>query len=128
MVRTPGVMDLERKKQSRSRQRLDLVVAEIALVKVQCRSTVQLEQHVSFGRRDPSLRSEDIPATGGATTDLDRTAIESDRSYFSTLGRAIEADHGFDELRTVASQPSGHRSVSDVQTESGDQSSAVRAV
>src|SRR5713226_10366716 len=34
MVGTLGVMDLERKKQGRSRQRLDLVVAEIELVKV----------------------------------------------------------------------------------------------
>ncbi len=125
MVGTPGVMDLERKKQRRSGQGLDLVITEIALVKIQRRPAVELEQHISFSRRDPPFRSEHVPAAGAAVADPDRAAIEPDRRDFSALGRSIQTDDRFDEVRTIAGEPTGNRNASGMRRDSCDQRAAI---
>ena len=59
-------------------QALGVFLAEIALVEIERRLAVELEQHVALGAGDAAARAELVPAAGAAVADADRSAVEAD--------------------------------------------------
>ena len=102
MVRTFGIENAERKQQPGARQAPRFFLAQIALVEIERRAAVELEQHIAARAGDLAPRPELVPAAGAAMADADCRTIEADRRHHVFARRAIGANERLTKIGAVA--------------------------